>query len=340
MWRSVVSCKRSLLRVVYLFVAINSIIFGMVQAMSRSASVAKEQELRTSSDALCSSKELKLHFDINNTIVAIDTAWGKDLNTTIDDIMAKSTFAQWDTKKNQSYYDYVADQIERENVGLSRTGSMFSDKVFGRIKDFSQYLQQYPELLKKYDQEKTKMFEILSGTGPIIFPSFYKIIRWLDSQYPGRYTIYLRTFGKDLPQVVSAIEKNTSLKFIAQGTFHDTTLSMTVPSSSLFGFLAGVGSKHYAIHDDYAYWKTHGYQVEGAKPFPIDLQNSHVVSMFFDDFASDPYEPTVHPMGPDGKSESLELLLQRGNVVAVNSKEAILNEDYFINKIKEVIEKS
>lgn len=42
-------------------------------------------------------------------------------------------------------------------------------------------------------------------------------------------------------------------------------------------------------------------------------------------------------MGPNNQVEDTLKLLEKGNIVAVNPKESILYEDYFIKKIKAML---
>lgn len=67
------------------------------------------------------------------------------------------------------------------------------------------------------------------------------------------------------------------------------------------------------------------------------MNDSQAISIFFDDNANDPDNPIIHPIGLNSKLENTETLLKMGNIVAVDPKEAILDEDYFINKIKALL---
>ena len=98
--------------------------------------------------------------------------------------------------------------------------------------------------------------------------------------------------------------------------------------------------RHCAIQDDYSYWKAKDFQTIAGKPFPIDLSNPHILSIFFDDNADDPDQPTIYPFDSLQKIEDQTKLLGRGNIVAVNPKEAILDEDYFIKKINALLYRS
>jgi len=141
-----------------------------------------------------------------------------------------------------------------------------------------------------------------------------------------------------VPEVVPAVEKATSLKFAGQGEFQGRTLSLIGQEDALYDFFVGQDVQHYAIRDDYLYWKSKGFQAIGGKPFPLDTSNTNIISIFFDDNANDPDKPIICPVGPDNQLEDTLQLLKTGNIVAVNPKEAILDEDYFINKIKAVLQ--
>lgn len=281
--------------------------------------------------------QLLLHFDINKTIIAMDAVQNKNVEETVNGVLAEFTFAQWDGTREQSYYAYVTDQLALENSEFPRASEEFKRKRSEQLKGFSAFVKQYPKMFARYEQDKNQMLKILSSGEMVIFPSFYKTVAWLNKQYPKNYALYLRTFGKDLPEVVPMIEKNTGIKFAGRGDIQESNLALTVPNKSLFDFLAEPGPKNYAIRDDYAYWKSQGFQSAGGKPFPIDRTNDNVIALFFDDNANDPDKPIIRPFGPDGQLLDTEILLKSGNIVAVNTKEAIVDEDYFINKIKALL---
>jgi hypothetical protein len=276
-------------------------------------------------------KQLRLHFDVNKTIIATDAVQDKNLDTTINGIIAEYTRGPWDGKNIQSYYAYITDHIAQENPELSKTDEEFKSKRSECLKAFPEYLKQCPECLARYEREKTQMLHVLAGQKMAIFPSFYKTIEWLDTYYPQKYSIYLRTFGTDLPEVVAAIHKNTPLRFIN----HETDLTVKTPRTSLLHALANPDGNHWALRDDYEYWKSNGFQAAGGKPFWVNLNDPNSLPMFFDDNADDPDKPIIDPCRPN--NESTQKLLKTGHIVAVNPKEAILDNDYFINKIKRLL---
>lgn len=277
---------------------------------------------------------LCLHFDVNKTIIATDAVQGKDLEATVNGVLAEFTYACWDGNREQSYYAYITDQIALEHPELTRASEEFKIMRSQRLHEFPIFLVQYPDLLTQYEYDKKRMLELLSKDETVIFPSFYNAIQWLDEHFPKHFAIYLRTFGQDLPEVVPVIEEHCSLQFASFGEFQNNKLSVAAPEQSVYDFFMQVDPIHYALHDDYEYWKANGFQARGGKPFPIDIQQNDIISIFFDDNATDSDKPIINPIGPDGGCEETALLLKRGNIVAVNTKEAILDPNYFINKIK------
>jgi len=278
-------------------------------------------------------KHLRIHFDINKTIIATDAVQDKNLESTINGIIAECMEAAWDSKHTQSYYAYATAQVAQENPSLAKTDETFKKKRSERLEQFVTHLQQYPTHLKQYEDDKASMMRILQGEGLVIFPSFYKTLAWLETEYPQQYSIYLRTFGTDLPKVVPAIQKNTTLQFANQ----NANLTEVISRAALLSTISSAHTSHWAIRDDYGYWKSKTFQAVGGKPFSIDLNNPHHVSMFFDDNANDQDKPIIYPFSANGDLEDTNELLKTGHIVAVNPKEAILDENYFINKIKAVL---
>jgi hypothetical protein len=282
------------------------------------------------------SKEFHLHFDVNKTIIALDAVQGKGLNDTVNAILAEFTYEKWNGEQHESYYSYITNKLAGANPSVSPTDKTFKDRRMHLLKKFPSYLENYPTLRAQYEREKAAMLAILNTQEMVIFPSFFKLIAWLNTHCPQRYALYLRTFGKDLDRVVPLIESKSKLEFAGMGEFKGTVLCIGSQNKQelFYEFFKNPSLKHYAIRDDYAYWESHKFQVSGGKPFPIDLNNHQVISMMFDDNANDPDKPIIKPLGPRLALEDTQQLLQRGNIVAVNPKEAILDEDYFIKKVE------
>jgi len=286
----------------------------------------------------CLEQKLLLHFDVNQTIIAIDSAQDKNIEDSINMILASFTYEQWEGSPNkQSYARYIADKIMQENPLLHPNDPAFMHIKNEFIKNYPHYLEKYPSILGIYAQEKTLMLKNLSMYEMGIFPSFFKVISWLNTHFPNNYTIYLRTFGKDLREIVPALEKQSTLRFAAQTEcLKDALLSMR-KNTQLFELCTNIPHKHFAIRDDYFYWKAHEFKIQGGKPFPIDLTNPYIISMFFDDNAGNRFRSIICPIGINGEIIDPQELIKKGNIVVVNSKQAILDEDYFINKIKAML---
>jgi hypothetical protein len=279
---------------------------------------------------------LRVYCDVNKTIILTDKVQGKELEDTLKAVQAEFTFHTWDGHTNQSYYEMVTAKLTKENPTLLQTTDEFKKKRGELLKDFPNYLKKFPELFAQYQNDRARMMEIVGSDKLVIFPSFIKLIAWLNLQYKGHYALYLRTFGTDLPEVRSKIENQTDLKFEGLGEFKGRTLSL---ASSYMEFFSNPKLGHYGIRDDFNYWKSTGYQAKGGKLFPVGL-NKKDIEIFFDDNADDAVKPIICPV--DSKESIIDTneLLKKGIIVAVNPQQAILDEDYFINALKRRIAQS
>lgn len=281
---------------------------------------------------------LRVHCDVNKTIICTDAVQGKGLEETVNGILSEFTFHSWDGANTQSYYAFVTAVLAKEQPELSKASEEFKKKREAVLKEFPQFLEMFPAQRDQYQADRNKMMAVLNAEKTVIFPSFYKLITWLNTNYKEKHAVYLRTFGKDLPEIRPLIEKKSDLEFVDSGEFKAGLLSMGVQRSGLFApnhyldfFKATIGS--YCIKDDYDHWKSKGFQAEGGKPFPIGL-NKEDIEIFFDDNADDAVKPIVCPVDSEGKMLDTAELLKKGIIVAVNPKEAILDEDYFVKKLQ------
>lgn len=304
-------------------------------------------------------KRLVLHFDVNKTLIAMDLVQGKTREDTINGILAEFTDFKWDGTKKQSYYAYLSDQIAQEKPTLDRTSDEFKKERNIRLKNFPKYLEKNNQTLHKlYQYEKGKLLKILDAKKMVIFPSFFTLIDWLNGgKYKDNYTLHLRTFGTDLPEVIPLIEQRSKLQFAARAGFKGQILRMFKDKlgrdpqedeknimvhyepSQLYSLFHNQSAAHYAIQDDYTYWKSKAFQAEGGKLFPVDISNKIITDIFFDDNANDQEKPIIHPIKPDGTLEDTQTLIALGNIVPVDPKEAILNPCYFIKKIEDILKK-
>jgi len=289
--------------------------------------------------------KLVLHFDVNKTLIATDLVQNKDLETILNCILAEFTHATWDGVTEESYYSYVTAQIAHEHPNFSRSSELFKIERTRRIAEFPHYLKNnHPQLYQHYKEELSALLQILSKEPITIFPSFFKLIAWLNAgPYNNNYSIHLRTFGKDLPEIVPLIEQYSTLKFTAYGVFKGTQLHLYHPNAIMtydthyeLYQLFSESNKHYAIQDDYLQWKSNNFQAEGGKPFPFD-KKAATITLFFDDNANDPDKPIICPIElQEGVAHTVDLI-EAGLIIVVNPKEAILNEKYFIEKVQSAL---
>ncbi len=282
-------------------------------------------------------EKIVINVDINKTIIALDTAQNKDVPTTINEILADGTYHKWDSSKEQSYANFVMDNIARTHPNLPRGSDQMKKKKHAIIEQFPKYLTEFhPDLYRQYKENFNKMIEILSHQEMVIFPSFYKFITWLETEHAGKYSIYLRTFGKDLAEVINLLESRSTLKFTAFGKRDQDTFiiegssKQAIPMTELI-FMPG----HYGIQDDYNFWKENQFQAKGGKLFIIGDKTT----IFFDDNADGTADNRwiISPM-KDGVLQDTLKLIEQGLIVPVNTKDAIVDENYFIDKVKVIFE--
>lgn len=279
---------------------------------------------------------LRVHCDVNKTIICTDAVQGKGLEETVNGILAEFTFDKWDGNTHQSYYAFATKQLMASHPDLSPATEEFKKARGQLLKGFSSFLEKFPKMLAAYNNDKARMMEILSTEETVIFPSFLKMIGWLNTHYKERFALYLRTFGTDLPEIMPKIEEKTDLEFADLGSFNGRSFSS--PKSLRFNNTDALdlfrnSRCNYGIRDDYSYWKSKGFKAEGGKPFPVGL-NANEVEIFFDDNADDGVKPIVCPVSSTGQLLDTQELLGKGIIIAVNPKEAILDEDYFIKKVQ------
>ena len=284
--------------------------------------------------------EVIISFDVNKTIIASDLVQGKNIEQTVNAILAEFTYADWDgSGKVQSYYAFLTERLAAEHQTISQVSETFKAMRTEQLKEFPAYLTNHPntQLRADYDHDKQCMMDILAGKELTLFPSFLKAVKWLSEKHPGRYTLYLRTFGDDLPKIMPLIEKETSITFAGTGEFKDGRLFLSDQRAVSPAFLLQAYHRHYGIRDDYQSWKKTGFKAHGGKPFFIDRDNTTTVYLFFDDNADDRKKPIVCPVDAHGTVQDTDELLASGHIVAVNPKAAILDGNYFIHKIEQVL---
>lgn len=279
-----------------------------------------------------------LHVDINRTLIVEDIGKGlgpdeclaailsaaPEYSHTWDNNLEKSTYKKWVDEKlfPGSYQDPVLKK-KRENAHT---------KFIDVARD-----NNHPMFNEIDDKFKT-LLDILEAQGSgKVFKSFPNLITYLkDRKYS--FSVILRTFGDDLSWVSQELEKY-GLNFI-HGSFHEGVLHLNdsvfkEPVKMISAFERG---KHYAIQDSHGWWEQHNQKEKGGKPFPIDIADKNVLSIFFDDNANSSKRQILNVI-PFGEKTNLNDLIKMGRVVAVDPLKAIMEENYFIDAFETALKK-
>lgn len=301
------------------------------------------------------SKKYCIHMDVNKTIIALDTAQNKTIPQTINEMLASSMKHKWDNVNETSYESFVIEDIINKNPHIIR-GSDDMKKIKRQIiEDFPKYLfKNHYEIYEKYKKYYYNITSIISDEAIAIFPSFYKFINWLETEHKNKYSLYLRTFGNDLDDVIFDIESKSSLRFTNCGKIIETNILFTnneedqeknnissLPINckvemNIDVLLSLTG--HYALQDDYKFWQQNNFQAEGGKLFPL---NDKYINIFFDDNADGNNDNRwiIRPI-KNGVLQDTKKLIDAGIIVPVYTVDAIIDDDYFINKFKNLLDQN
>ncbi len=194
-------------------------------------------------------------------------------------------------------------------------------------------------MFKEINDEFEALVRSLKAQGSgRVFTSFLNLITYLkEKNYP--FSVVLRTFGKDLDAVSQELVRDGLDTFI-YGSFNKGVLQLnnkviSNPAEMIAAFEPG---KNYAIQDNYDWWKQNKFTEKGGKPFPVDISDKQILSIFFDDNADDPIKPILNII-PVGTETNLNELIAMGRVVSVDTRRAILDGNYFITAVENALKK-
>jgi hypothetical protein len=280
---------------------------------------------------------LILHFDINKTIVANDKAANKSVDNILNEMLAIKYKFYWDSNLVEpiSYLEYVQKilipgPINDPDLRTQR-------KYF--IHHFKDYLLEVEHPLYNAVQEDyQKASTLLNDFPSIVFPSFYNLLKHLKDKEI-LHTIILRSFGSELFDVknevnrchnnmFSRICRFSSGKLVTEnGTFIEEPYAIYKHLTEL---------KHTVIQDDWDYWNANGMSSDKGKPFYIHTEDLDTLSIFFDDnIIEDNSINIISCFDPiTEKKIPIQELIQSGQAVRVDTLEAILNENYFIEQLE------
>lgn len=279
-----------------------------------------------------------LHMDINRTLIAEDNGKGlapdkclaallstaPEYSHTWGDGLEEITYKKWVDEKlfPGSYRDQdLKKQRESRHTEFVEAARNDNHPLFDEIK-----------------HELNSLLDALETQGSRkVFKSFSNLVKYLkERNYP--FSVILRTFGKDLDWVSQELAQD-GLNFI-QGSFCKGVLQLNdeVFSNPADILAAFEPRKHYAIQDDHDWWKHHNLTENGGKPFPINISDKRVLSIFFDDNANSSKRQILNVIPFGGVKINLNELIEIGRVVAVDTRKAILDTNYYISAVEKVLE--
>lgn len=288
-----------------------------------------------------------LHFDVNKTLVAVDPASNQSIDQILNLLLADKFIYKWSSDIDQpiSYKTYVEEHLY---PGPSYDQNL-KKKRRTLINEFVKFVQEthHPlenQVVESFYHLKKKL------DGNFIFPSFLNLINKAKEQNI-QFCIILRTFGSDLDIVASSItEAFPDEAFTAKGYFQEGKLYLTTETSEIVlndmqeAYLYFKSHRHIAIQDNWDEWNEHQESIEYAKRFPMDLDEKETLSLFFDDnilVDGDTDSNIVAPINiKTYEFYSIPQLIDQKILFRVDTFEAIMDDNYFIDLINQSLENS
>jgi hypothetical protein len=278
---------------------------------------------------------LVLYFDINKTLIASDKATNRSIDNILNELLAEKHVAVWDENEEYpiSFEDYAAKMTDsRENKII------FVHHFIDFLKEHNHPL--HPNVLHDYVSALTA----INASEGTVFTSFYSLLNFLD-QEKIPYSIILRSFGREVMEVKEEIEKIHQMVFdigkFQQGSLVLETGAIFTDAPSIYQLLKS--SSHVAIQDDWTYWNAHRMASAKGKPFYVNQEDDEILPIFFDDniHLKDSYTNIIAPLNAlTGELISIEELVGSGKAVRVNTWDAILDQNYYIDLVKIAINKN
>jgi hypothetical protein len=278
-----------------------------------------------------------LYMDINKTIIVESQRKGFDFEKGLAALLATAPeYAHtWgDESEKMSYCKWVDEKLfpeSKRDPVLKKQCEAYHAGFVEAAKSEGHPLSQ--EIAYEFES----LVNSLKAQQPRgVFTSFSNLIKYLKERNYS-FSIVLRTFGKDLDWVSQELSQD-GLNFI-YGSFSKGVLNLnnkviSNPAEMIAAFEPG---KNYAIQDNYDWWKQHNFTDKGGKPFPVDVCDKHVLSIFFDDNANEPGNKKILNIMPVGEETNLNELIAMGRIVHVDTRKAILDKNYFITAVEKAL---
>lgn len=278
---------------------------------------------------------LVLFFDINGTIVALDSAQEKTIEITLLQELAKTYTARWheSVPKPITYAKFVRRYLLQ---GEEKTDLSLKQKRQQKYAEFLSYLElHHKNIYEDVYRDFINLRTILLKNKGHLFASFLKLLSELQiRQVP--FTLVLRSFGNDIPTVQQEL-KNHSVEIKDVGYFKGSALhtqqrQLQCPREIIQLLQPG---HHQAWRDDWDYWHKHHHEAFYGKPFY--LSEKQPLSLFFDDKALE--KDIVHIHRVDMKEMSRDEAILNKYLFAVDTLQAIRDENYFCDLVFSKIKK-
>lgn len=283
-------------------------------------------------------EHLIIYMDVNRTIYATDKVQGKDVESSIDSAIAKKIYGIWDENiiTPINFYDYLYFHKfpgKRGDPQVSKNRKQALKQCLQAVKKIDQI--QY----EKFSQEKALIMEALQNRSLSVFPSFYRLVEFLEKQ-AFTYTLVFRSFGNDFIEVskdlLQTLNWEVDFSYFNGSHLHFEDQIFST-SKQQYQFVKNI--KQLWIKDDFHYWYKNKEKQSFGKPMLVDLTDENTLCFFFDDNISrgEIHEKNiVNPVDVSTRKRlRINPLIDHSFVVQVDMIEAIINPDFFINKIKD-----
>jgi len=288
-------------------------------------------------------KQLILFFDINGTIISSDAVQGKTVQDSVNQLLAERYSGNWaGLKAPLSYRDFIDHYLCQGSHLDEKLKKQREQHYSGFLGFLRKNKRHFANILLEVENTYDQALSILKDDD--LFPSFLKLLQYLK-QEKITYTLILRTFGGDIAVVKKKLQDNAvaKLEIISEGLFKASSLyidnNVLNSSQEILQYIKP--DQHMAWQDDFDHWKNHQKTFAYGKPFPIDFDNPHTLSIFFDDNAIKKQIIAIQPTSSavTNQWEIQQVLLNKGIILEVDTLEAILDEDYYIKHLEKVLEK-
>ncbi len=295
---------------------------------------------------------LLLNFDVNGTLILKDTSKGSDNEHMLISALAEASFAKWEEQlETMSFKEYVYSVLhagDKSNPELKKARQKTIGAFLHWLDQNSHPAQQ--TVFDNYLKIKEKFTDSDSNTVNFsVFPSFYRMVDKLREMNVS-FSIILRTFGGDLPEVTAEIGSHPSgVKFTRRGKFEESKLKFEgeqalEKAEDIFDLFLN-SQEHFAVNDDWFTWNNNREVGQSGKPFWFDGSANNgtnsgrvkSLSLFFDDNITGKEQDIVRPCEISGVDVSSEALCGK-LIFPVNTKDAILDDNYYIDRVVQALE--